>query len=68
MPEGFALDATHAPHITVLQRYVRTPELDQVLDAVDAVVAGVDLGALDPPRRQQSPTRSGTRREPVWRV
>ena len=46
MPEGFALDATHAPHITVLQRYVRTPELDQVLDAVDAVVVGVDLGAL----------------------
>ena len=47
MPEGFALDATHAPHITVLQRYVRTPELEQVLDAVGAVVAGADLTALD---------------------
>ena len=46
MPEGFALDATHAPHITVLQRYVRTPELEPVLDAVGAVVAGADLGAL----------------------
>ncbi len=47
MPAGFALDATHAPHITVLQRYVRTPELEQVLDAVGAVVAGVDLTVLD---------------------
>ena len=47
MPEGFALDATHAPHITVLQRYVRTPELEQVLDAVGAVVAGADLTSLD---------------------
>ena len=47
MPGGFALDATHVPHITVLQRYVRTPELEQVLGAVDAVVAGVDLTSLD---------------------
>lgn len=47
MPEGFALDDTHAPHITVLQRYVRTPELEQVLDAVGAVVAGADLASLD---------------------
>ena len=52
MPEGFAFDASHAPHITVLQRYVRTPELDQALDAVDAVVAGADLAALaSAPRR-----------------
>jgi hypothetical protein len=47
MPEGFALDATHVPHITVLQRNVRTPELEQVLDAVGAVVAGADLTALE---------------------
>ena len=46
MPEGFALDGTHAPHITVLQRYVRTPELEQVLGAVGEVVAGADLAAL----------------------
>ena len=46
MPEGFALDATHVPHITVLQRYVRTPELEQVLDAVGALVAGAHLAAL----------------------
>ena len=47
MPEGFALDETHAAHITVLQRYVRTPELEQVLDAVGAVVTGADLTSLD---------------------
>ena len=47
MPEGFALDESHAPHITVLQRYVRTPELEQALDAVGAVVAGADLASLD---------------------
>ena len=46
MPEGFALDATHVPHITVLQRYVRTPELEQALDAMGAVVAGADLSTL----------------------
>lgn len=46
MPEGFAFDSTHAPHITVLQRYVRTPELELVLDAVGEIVAGADLGAL----------------------
>jgi hypothetical protein len=46
MPEAFALDATHVPHITVLQRYVRAPELDQALGAVEAVVAGADLSTL----------------------
>ena len=33
-PKGFALDATHHPHITMLQRYVRTADLDKVYDAV----------------------------------
>ena len=47
MPEGFALDDTHAPHITVVQRYVRTPELHNVLNAVSSVVAGADLTALE---------------------
>lgn len=27
VPDGFALDASHQPHITALQRYVRTAEL-----------------------------------------
>ena len=33
VPDGFALDATHQPHITTLQRYVRTAELDEVYAA-----------------------------------
>lgn len=36
-PKGFELDATHAPHITVVQRFVRTRDLD----AVNAAVAKV---------------------------
>ena len=35
VPDGFALDATHQPHITTLQRYVHTADLDQVYDAVE---------------------------------
>jgi hypothetical protein len=33
-PGGFALDANHAPHLTVLQRFVRTEDLDRVAAAV----------------------------------
>jgi hypothetical protein len=36
-PAGFALDATHRPHITLLQRYVRTKELNAVYAAVKSV-------------------------------
>lgn len=32
-PKGFALDATHRPHITLLQRYVRTADLDKAYAA-----------------------------------
>jgi hypothetical protein len=39
-PEGFALDAAHHPHITMLQRYVRAADLDQVYAAAANVVAG----------------------------
>ena len=38
-PKGFALDAAHHPHITILQRYVRTLELDKVYAAVGKVLA-----------------------------
>jgi hypothetical protein len=37
-PQGFALDATHHPHITLLQRYVRTKDLDAVYAAVQKVL------------------------------
>ena len=39
-PEGYALDATHRPHITMLQRFVRSADLDKVYAAVDGVLAG----------------------------
>jgi 2'-5' RNA ligase len=38
-PKGFALDATHHPHVTMLQQFVRTADLDKVYDAVNKVLA-----------------------------
>ena len=46
VPDGFALDATHQPHITTLQRYVRTAELDSVYNAVQETLAATDASAL----------------------
>ena len=45
-PKGFALDATHSPHITLIQRFVRTADLDKVYAALDRVLAGVDVKAM----------------------
>jgi 2'-5' RNA ligase superfamily len=38
-PGGFALDATHHAHITMLQQFVRTADLDKVYSAANAVLA-----------------------------
>jgi 2'-5' RNA ligase len=38
-PKGFSLDATHHPHISILQQFVRTEDLDQVFAAANAVMA-----------------------------
>ncbi len=38
-PEGFALDATHHAHITMLQQFVRTADLKKVYSAANAVLA-----------------------------
>ena len=38
-PKGFMLDATHHPHVTMLQQFVRTDDLDKVFAAADAVLA-----------------------------
>ncbi|MFD7913625.1 MULTISPECIES: hypothetical protein [unclassified Streptomyces] len=46
VPDGFALDASHRPHITTLQRYVRTADLDDVYDAVHRTLAATDTSAL----------------------
>ncbi|MFI3188433.1 hypothetical protein BCS42_04805 [Crenothrix sp. D3] len=37
-PKGFALDALHTPHITLIQRYVRTAELDKVYAAAGKIL------------------------------
>jgi hypothetical protein len=39
-PKGFALGKTHQPHISCLQRYVKTADLDKVYEAVGNVLAG----------------------------
>jgi hypothetical protein len=38
-PKGFALDKTHHSHISCLQRYVKTADLDKVYEAVGKVLA-----------------------------
>ncbi|MCX7099811.1 MAG: phosphatase PAP2 family protein [Methylococcales bacterium] len=38
-PKGFALDALHTPHITLIQRYVRTADLDKVYAATGSVLS-----------------------------
>jgi hypothetical protein len=37
-PKGFVLDNTHHPHISCLQRYVKTADLDKVYAAVSKVL------------------------------
>ncbi len=46
MPQGWALDDTHQPHITTLQRYVRSADLDQVYEAVEKTLAQTDMTSL----------------------
>jgi hypothetical protein len=38
-PKGFALGKTHQPHISCLQRYVKTADLDKVYEGVGKVLA-----------------------------
>jgi hypothetical protein len=46
VPTGFALDATHQPHITTLQRFVRTADLDNVYAAAEQTLAATDVATL----------------------
>lgn len=45
-PEGFELDDTHRPHITLLQRHIAKENLDDVLAAVEQLKASYDLAEL----------------------
>jgi len=37
-PKGFALDATHHPHVTMLQQFVRTADLEMVYAAANKIL------------------------------
>ena len=46
VPGGYALDATHQPHITTLQRYVRTADLDKVYEVIQKTIAETNMSKL----------------------
>jgi hypothetical protein len=46
VPAGITLDDTHLPHITMLQRYLVTADLDRAFAAIAATVADTDPAAL----------------------
>ncbi len=45
-PKGFSLDATHSPHITLVQRFVRTSDLDKLYAAVGKVFASANVTGM----------------------
>jgi hypothetical protein len=45
-PKGFALDATHTPHITMLQCFVRAADLEKLYAAEEKVLAAANLKAM----------------------
>ncbi len=45
-PAGFPLDARHRPHITLVQRFVRTEDLEKVYQAVENVFGETDLSEM----------------------
>jgi haloacid dehalogenase-like hydrolase len=45
-PKGFALDASHRPHITMLQCFVRSADLDMVYAAVGKVLASANVNSM----------------------
>ena len=45
-PGGFALDAAHRPHITLIQCFVRTADLDKVYSAAGKVLAATNVNEM----------------------
>jgi len=45
-PKGFTLDAAHAPHITLLQCFVRTIDVERVYAATEKVLAAANVNAM----------------------
>ena len=60
-PQGFALDATHTPHITMLQCFVSTTNLPKLYAAEEKVLAAANVTAmkLDAFKRYYIPTGGG---------
>ena len=46
IPKGFALDATHTPHITMLQCFVRKADLAKLYAAEEKVLAAANVNAM----------------------
>jgi hypothetical protein len=45
-PQGFALDTTHRPHVTMIQRFVRTADLEKVYAAVGKVITNANVAGM----------------------
>jgi hypothetical protein len=45
-PKGFSLDASHHPHVTMVQRFVRTADLDKMYAAVGEVFASNNVTGI----------------------
>lgn len=45
-PQGFSLDAMHRPHITMLQCFVRTADLDKVYAAAHKVLTAANVNVM----------------------
>jgi 2'-5' RNA ligase len=46
IPAGITLDETHLPHITLLQRYLITVDLEQAYAAIETTIDGTDTTSL----------------------
>lgn len=46
-PKGFALDEAHRPHISLIQRFVRTADLDKVYAAAEKVLVAANITRME---------------------
>ena len=46
-PDGFALDAEHRPHVTLLQCFVAVNDLESLCDAAGAVIGNANVTSME---------------------
>ena len=46
-PEGFALDASHQPHITVIQAFIKESALEDIKESISIMIDSMDLAERD---------------------